>query len=143
VAPAAALSRGDTAALRRAAVSLDSVSRVIVGAGTAEDGTGILASDAFLALGDTAAALRTLTRVTDTTLMVTPMEAPVGVGLTFAASLWPRTMLERAELAAALGQRAEARLWYQRFLSFWSNPDPEFTHIVDRARKALAALPPT
>ncbi len=142
VAPAAALSRGDTAALRVAAVALDSVSRSMVRAGTAEDGTGILASDAFLALGDTTAALRILVRVTDTTLLVTPMEAPIGIGMTFAAMVWPRTMLERADLEAALGHRSEARIWYQRFLSFWSHPDPEFAPLAERARKALGALGP-
>ncbi len=140
IAPAVALSRGDTTALRRAAVALDSASRAMVRTGSAEDGTGILATDAFLALGDSATALRILTRVTDTTLRVTPMETPIGVGISFAADLWPRTMLLRADLETALGNRSQGRIWYQRFLALWSSADPEFSPVVERARKALAAL---
>ena len=67
------------------------------------------------------------------------METPIGLGIGFAAGLWPRTMLLRADLEAARGHRGEARVWYQRFLDLWSRPDPEFKPIVDRARKALAA----
>lgn len=142
IAPAVALSRGDTAALRRAAVALDSVSQVMMRSGSAEDGTSILAADAFLALGDSAAALRVITRVTDTMLTVTPIDSPLGVGISFAIELWPRTMLLRADLEAAVGNRAQARHWYQRFIALWSRPDPEFNPIVARARRALAALQP-
>lgn len=60
--------------------------------------------------------------------------------MTFAALLWPRTMLLRADLEAALGHPAEARVWYQRFLAFWSRPDPEFNPVVERARRALSVL---
>jgi hypothetical protein len=45
-------------------------------------------------------------------------------------------MLLRADLAAGLGKRDEARLWYGRFLAFWSDPDPEFRPLIDRIRKA-------
>jgi hypothetical protein len=63
-------------------------------------------------------------------------------GNTFVQPLVPRAMVLRADLAAALGQRDEARLWYQRFLDFWANADPDFQPLVERVRKSLAALPP-
>ena len=49
-------------------------------------------------------------------------------------------MVMRADLAAALGQKDEARLWYKRFLDFWAKPDAEFQPLVERIRKSYAAL---
>ena len=54
----------------------------------------------------------------------------------------PRVMLLRADLAAALGSPAEARTWYTKVLSLWSNADPELQPTVARIRSAIAALPP-
>jgi hypothetical protein len=54
----------------------------------------------------------------------------------------PRAMLMRADLAAALGQKDEASLWYKRFLDFWQKPDAEFLPLVERVRKSYAALSP-
>ena len=52
--------------------------------------------------------------------------------------LVPRMMLLRADLAAALHQRDEARTWYQRFLGVWSTASPEFQPVLERVRKSLA-----
>lgn len=54
--------------------------------------------------------------------------------------LVPRTALLRADLAAGLGHREEARLWYQRFISLWSTAVSELQPMVERARRSLAAL---
>jgi hypothetical protein len=137
IAPALALSRGDTAALRVAARAVDSASHAAAKAGAAEDGTGVLAADAYLVLRDTTAALAVVNRMLDSTLKVTPMESPTGLGITFAAELWPRVMLLKADLEAGRGNRSEAKIWYQRFLDLWPKPDPEFQPVVDRVRKAL------
>lgn len=58
----------------------------------------------------------------------------------FAAALWWRAMVLRADIAAGLGLRDEARLWYGRFLGLWSKADPEFAPIVARARAAFLAV---
>jgi len=49
-------------------------------------------------------------------------------------------MLLRADLAAALGRRDEARKWYARFIDMWATADPELQPTVQRAKNALAAL---
>ena len=140
-APARALARGDTAGLRVAARALDSVSRAVAGAGVPEDGTSAIAADALLLLGDTLAALNAVRRMMDTTLVVTPLETVLpGGGLQIAGFLWPRGMLQRAELAAALGQKEEARLWYGRFIELWAGADVRFQPIVEQARAAYRAL---
>jgi hypothetical protein len=51
-------------------------------------------------------------------------------------------MLIRAELEAALGSRNDARVWYDRVLSLWSDADAELQPTVARIRAARAALGP-
>jgi hypothetical protein len=54
--------------------------------------------------------------------------------------LAPRMMLQRADLAAALGNADEARTWYMKVLDLWSNADPELQPTVSRIRGALAGI---
>lgn len=56
------------------------------------------------------------------------------------AVFWSRMMLLRADLAAATGSRAEAKIWYDRVLDLWSTADAEFQPVVERVRKTRAAL---
>jgi hypothetical protein len=136
--PAIALSRGDTNALRTAAQQLDSLSASYVQAAMPDTGMTIVAADAFLILRDSAAALRMTRRMLDSVLTYTnlsPRTSAFPYGL-----LIPRAMLLRADLAAALGHRDEAKLWYTRFIDLWSTAVPELQPIVERARKSLAAL---
>lgn len=67
---------------------------------------------------------------------------PLANGVGWVAFLWPRGMLLRAELESAIGNKATAKLLFQRVLALWAEADPEFKPLVDRARSGLAALPP-
>ena len=137
--PAIALSRGDTAGVRRAAQALDSIAATLASAGVADSGFSVVAAEAYLALRDTVAALRSTRVALDRSAASTPYFPQSSPGM---ASVYfvPRAMLLRADLAAATGQREEARTWYRRFIDVWSTAVPEFQPIVERARKALAAL---
>lgn len=55
---------------------------------------------------------------------------------------WPRMMLMRADVAAAAGQRNEAREWYARVLDLWDKADAELQPTVARIRAAIARLGP-
>jgi hypothetical protein len=63
-------------------------------------------------------------------------------GLTNVAgtAFWPRAMLLRADLAAAAGQRDEAKKWYARVLDLWADADADLAPTIARLRSALAAL---
>jgi tetratricopeptide (TPR) repeat protein len=139
--PAIAMARGDSSALRRAARSLDSLSSVYMAGLIPDTGVTIVAADAYLALGDSLAALRMTRRMLDTALASAPIAALSGGG-TLVQPMIPRAMLLRADLASALGQKDEARLWYKRFLDLWAKADPEFQPLVDRVKKSYAALGP-
>lgn len=54
--------------------------------------------------------------------------------------LVPRMMRQRGDLAAKLGYAAEARTWYERLLTLWVDPDPDFKAEVDRVRAAVASM---
>jgi len=135
---AVAFSRGDTAALRTAVVRLDSLSSVYLAAMSPDTGATLVAAEGFLALRDSLAALRVTRRWLDSSLVFTPLL--LGSGGTQVQPLLPRAALLRADLAGALGQKAEALLWYGRWLSLWSTADAEFQPLVDRVRKSYAAL---
>jgi TolB-like protein len=137
--PAAALSRGDTAALRRAAMVLDSLMRVNAAGGGGEVDQGLIATESFLALGDSVAALRTVRFVVDSAALRAVYFPAQSQGFT-AAAFMPRLMLLRADLAAAAGQRDEARTWYGRFIDLWSTATADLQPVVARARAARAAL---
>lgn len=137
---AIAYMRRDTTALRANARRLDSLSSVYIAALLPDTGAALVAAEGYLALRDSAAALRATRRWLDSSVAYTTLI--LAQGNTFTQPLVPRAMVLRADLAAALGHRDEARLWYQRFLDFWAKADPDFQPLVARVRKSLAALPP-
>ena len=131
---------GDTAQLRAAARSLDSAAAVLVAGGVA-DSMSTLAADSYLALGDSAAALRSLRFFLDRGAVTTNYFIATGSEEGFPLFVVvPHSMLLRAELAAAAGQRDEARTWYRRFIDAWATAIPELQPIVAQARTNLAAL---
>ena len=131
---ALAVARGDTAMLRRAVRGLDSVSAVTVGIGSVEASLApVVAAEALLMLGDSLGAYQRVSRALDSVAPVVPIR---GGAVAQLAPLLAREMLLRADLAAGLGKREDAKLWYGRFLAFWSDPDPEFRPLIDRIRKA-------
>ena len=137
--PAAALARNDTGALRRAARSLDSASRAAIEGLVPERGFSLVAADAYLALGDSVAAQKTIRWALDTVVaFTTPLFVPVEPGINFAFMV-PRMILLRADLAAARGSPDEARIWYRRLLDLWVHADAEFQPLIERARRGYAA----
>jgi hypothetical protein len=140
LAAARAAALGDTATLRAAARRLDSLSRTPTGASDAA--APMVAAEIYLVLRDSLAALQQVRRALDSLLPTTPFAATMSSGFGGVTLLYPRAMRQRAELAAALGFRDEARVWYQRFLELWVKPDPEFQPAVARVRAAYQALGP-
>jgi TolB-like protein len=140
-APAIALQRKDTAALRRAARRLDSLSSRYVTMLLPDTGVTLIAAESFLVLRDSARALQLTRRWLDSVLTYTPVLAGQS-GSTFVHQLAPRAAWMRADLAAALGSRDEARLWYDRLLSVWVGADPDMQPLMERVRKSRAALGP-
>jgi hypothetical protein len=133
------MAAGDTGAVRRAASGLDDRTRISFGAGQIVTEGAWAAPDGFLALGDTAAALRSARFLIDSVMPSTALVRSLA-HFFLVADLWPRTMLLRARLAAATGSRAEARVWYDRVLDLWSDADEELQPEVARIRAARAAL---
>jgi tetratricopeptide (TPR) repeat protein/TolB-like protein len=133
---ARAIAAHDTAMLRRAAILYDSVARRDTHASWSDDGTSVMAADAFLALGDSTAALKIARFYVDSALAFQPLFD--GVGGSNAA--WIRMMLVRADLAAAIGSRDEAIKWYDRVLDLWADADLEFAPVIERIRATRAAL---
>ncbi|HEX7939804.1 MAG TPA: hypothetical protein VF483_12530 [Gemmatimonadaceae bacterium] len=136
-----AVQRKDSAALRRVARRLDSLSRVYVGSLVPDTGITIVAAEAYLALRDSARALNLARRWLDTVFTYTPLISGNSGG-TLAQPLVSRAAIMRADLAAALGSRDEARLWYDRVLATWSNAEPELMPLVGQIRKSRTALAP-
>ena len=135
---AVAMQRKDTAMLRRSTQSVDSVSRALTSGLLPDSGLAIVAAEGYLALGDSLRALNTARHWIDDVLPFSPLMVGQVVGNTML--LVPRVVLLRADLAAALGFKDEARLWYQRYLDLWAKADPQATPVLDRVRKALAGL---
>lgn len=137
--PAIALAARDTVRLRAAVATLDSITMAVAAAGVADSGFSLVAAEGYLALRDSAAALRMLSVALDNSLGTTRIFPPQG-GAGSIVVVLPRMMLLRADLAAAAGRREEARTWYKRFADHWSTAVPEFQPLVERARKAYLAL---
>lgn len=140
-APAIAALRQDSAAMRRAARSLDSLSSVYRANLVPDTGAALAAAEAYLAVRDSALALQMTRRWLDSIAPFTPAIAGQAQG-TLVQPLLSRAMVQRADLAAALGRPDEARVWYDRALSFWSAVDADVQPLVDRVRKSRAALSP-
>ena len=139
LAPAVALSRGDTARVRAAAQALDSLAATFASAGMADSSYSLIAADAWLVARDTTAALRSLRFMLDRSIATTPYFPQQSSGFS-SAYFAPRGMLLRADLAAATGQVDEARTWYQRFIDVWSTAVPDLQPTVERAKQSLARL---
>jgi hypothetical protein len=76
----------------------------------------------------------------DRGMRAAPLFVQSGPGFIFPIELWPRALILRADLEAARGDKPKVKEFYQRFITLMSAADPEFQPIVDRAKKALAAL---
>lgn len=132
---------GDTAKLRRKAQTYEKDSRDFISIGTMEFGYSVVAADAYLAARDSASALRMARFFVDTAMRFTPFGPFIrGVIPVNGTAFFPRMMLMRADLAAALGQRDEARKWYARVLDLWTDADSELQPTITRIRGSLAAL---
>jgi tetratricopeptide (TPR) repeat protein/TolB-like protein len=139
------LSMNDRAAVVKSMEWMDSSSHADNRVLAEESSLTALALGGALAIGDSSRALRYARFATDTLL---PYLYDSGVGGTpggavyYKPAMAPRLMLLRAELEAALGSRDEARIWYDRVLSLWSDADAELQPVVARIRAARAALGP-
>ena len=137
--PARAIALGDTTLLRLAVKYLDSLSHSRTASTSDEQGTALIATEAALALRDSATALRLARYYTDSvSIAVGRSSAAVSVLTGWPLLHVPRMMLQRADLAAAMGHADEARTWYIKVLDLWSEADPEFQPTVTRIRAALA-----
>ena len=140
--PAWAITRGDTEALRRSALELDSMSRARVAGGNPENGASAIAAEAYLALHDTVSAMRMARFAVDSVMPITPIFVPLDLtsSMPSRSVLWPRMMLVRADLAAALGLKDEARTWYTRVVELWATSDAELQPTITRIRAALRTI---
>jgi hypothetical protein len=136
-----AVQRNDTAALRRAARKLDSISTRYMATLVADTGAALMAAEAYLALRDSAKALQMTRRWLDSVFTYTNLITGQSGGTNVHQQI-TRVMVMRADLAAALGAKDEARLWYDRFLTLWTRHDPELQPHFERVRKSRAALGP-
>lgn len=140
--PARAIALGDTTLLRRAVSFLDSLSHSRMASMSDEQGTALIATEAALALHDSTTALRLARYYTDSVAVaVERSSANINALLGWPLLFVPRMMLQRADLAAAMGHPDEARIWYLKVLDLWSEADPEFQPTVSRIRAALAKQP--
>ena len=123
-----ALSRGDSAAARRALAEPDSMQSKMMYANYRRP----LAAQAYFLLGDYQATLRSLQDFEPAALRTAGFDARWGmVG---------RVRLLRAAAFEQLGRRAEARQEYQDVLSQWRTADPALQPFVHQAQQGLARL---
>ena len=137
--PALALARGDSQEFRRATRALDSAATAPVG-GISRLIAAVTAAQAHMMLADSQSALRLLRHVVDSAFAKIPITATLNSTFGPAGIIWPRAILDRADLARELGFRDEAREWYRRFIDLWVNPDPEFAPLMVRVRAAYASV---
>ena len=135
-----ALTKGDTATVRIFARFVDSVGTAARRSGNDDLGLPLHASELYLALGDSVAAMQSTRVFTDSTLTVLSRTSTSNDDWEWPYLLAPRMMKQRGDLAMRMGYVDEARTWYERVLSLWSDADPEFKAEVARLRSALAAM---
>jgi TolB-like protein len=138
-APLLAVQRNDTAALRRAARTLDSLSTVYMASLAPDTGAALIAAEAYLVLRDSTKALQMTRRWLDSVYTYTTLIVGQSGGTAVHQQI-TRIAVLRADLAAALGARDEARLWYDRLLALMTHPDPDVAPLVERVRRSRAAL---
>lgn len=134
-----ALSEHDTAAFRRVVLEIDSVV-ASPGSGMTRTIAAFTSAESHLILHDSSGALRQLRRLLDTTYVDVPITSTLTAGFDAPGIAYPRAALERANLAAALGFKDEAREWYRRYLDLWSRADAEFAPLLAEVRKRYASL---
>ncbi len=123
-----ALSRGDSAAARRALAEPDSVQSKVMYATYRRP----LAAQAYYLLGDYQATLRQLQDFEPEALRTGGFDSRWG--------MLGRVRLLRAAAFEQLGRRAEAREEYQDVLSQWRTADPSLQPFVHQAQQGLARL---
>jgi tetratricopeptide (TPR) repeat protein/TolB-like protein len=134
-----ALARRDTGLLREAMNDLDAIAATRLRIVGDDQATSVIGADAALALGDTATAMRLTRQFVDSVMpAITRLTTNLASFVGWEVLLAPRMMLQRADLAAALGNADEARIWYAKVLDLWSDADPELQPTVTRIRKVLA-----
>jgi eukaryotic-like serine/threonine-protein kinase len=116
-----ALNRGNRASAAAHADSLSALTSSLLPGNMGLDRTLHLAR-VRLALGDTAAAIRTL----DGALADLPSARPILLRAVQQASSVGNALLMRAQLAAATGDRATAARYSSAIASLWAGGDPEF-----------------
>ena len=132
---------GDSTRLGRTAQLYEKESREAANIGTVDFGYSVIAADAYLAARDSTSALRMARFFVDTSMRFTSFGTIIkGIIPISGAAFLPRMMLMRADLAARLGHRDEARTWYARVLDLWGDADAELAPVVARIRGSLAAL---
>jgi hypothetical protein len=132
----------DTAKLHEWARSYELDSHDNVANASQDFGFGLLAANLYVVVHDSASALRAVRFFVDSAMTFQPPGAGGMGGLTnmMGSAFWPRAMLLRADLAAAAGQREEARKWYGRVLDLWADADTDLAPTIARIRSAVAAL---
>jgi hypothetical protein len=132
----------DTARLRLWARSYEINSHENVASANQDFGFGLLAAELYLVVRDSASALRAVRFFVDSAMTFQGVGASGVGGLAnvMGSAFWPRAMLLRADLAAAAGQREEAKKWYARVLDLWADADADFAPTITRIRTALNRL---
>jgi hypothetical protein len=141
-----ALTSRDSATIRRATLAVDSTVREDVRTGWQDGARSLIVANGFLAIHDSAAALVAARFAVDNAmglLRINQSQFCVGTNMCVAPSLmFPRMMLLRADLEVAVGRPEAAKVWYDRVLDLWATADAEMQPLVERIRKARAALGP-
>jgi hypothetical protein len=127
------LARSDTVALR---AQFDSLARIRAGARSGEVSIDVAFQEAWLlaAMGDSVGASRYL----DGSLTALPTLSSFTVTEPAIAAAVGRSMALRAELAAAVGDRATATVWAGRVLTLWSRADRSLDPTLARMRSIVA-----
>jgi hypothetical protein len=123
---------------------LEALARENIATGMYDPGYSTIAVEGYLALHDSVAALRATRFFVHTAMALSPLVLRViqNVPMLTLAGVWPRMMLLRADLAAAAGQKDEARVWYGRVLDLWADADPELQPVIAHVRSSVASLGP-
>jgi len=133
--------RGDLARARAALAEFDA--RILQRhVNTPDDGGWLFSAESHLELGDTATAWERMrefgrrwqSAFTGPTILETTSYQSA------TARLWGRAWLLYSDLAAARGQREEARRGYRMVTGLWQEADPVLHPLYDRARAALQQL---
>ena len=135
-----ALSKHDTSTTRLFARFLDSLGTASRRSGNDDFAVPLHTSELYLALGDSIAAMQSTRVFADSTMTVLSRTSTSNDDWEWPYLLAPRMMKQRGDLAMRLGYMEEARTWYERVLSLWSDADPEFKPEVTRIRSVVTSV---